>query len=184
MTITHSSCTTIHPHKSRKQIYVILTLQFQSGATSRQRMAEWKRRICSVIAFSLFYSVNHKPWAKYQWWHICCRCRPLCHKCCWLSCFRSHLHLITCEHCHCFQCTPCTGPGSRTGWSCERIIINSSCVHNTPPPTHTHSTDLLKEPIWRSLFITAPSTSPKKSPVWERSELTNRTNATDHKQPV
>lgn len=28
--------------------------------------------------------------------------------------------------------------------------------------------NLLKDPIWRSLFITAPSTSPKKSPVWER----------------
>lgn len=114
--------------------------------------------------------------------HVRCRCAPL-HPHAAASVFShllfclSHLRLIRCARCRCFQCTPCKGPGSRTGWSCDANASSLTCSVSTFSTFFPH-TDLLKEPIWRSLFITAPSTSPKKSPVWESSDLKNRTTAT------
>lgn len=51
----------------------------------------------------------------------------------------SRLHLITHERCRCFHCTPCTGPGSRTGWSCEANTSSLTCsVSTTTPPPLLH----------------------------------------------
>lgn len=50
------------------------------------------------------------------------------------------------------------------GCKCRSLVkVWSRCVRGTFGVWH-----LLNDPIWRSLFMTAPSTSPKKSPVWER----------------
>lgn len=88
----------------------------------------------------------------------------------------SLLHLITCARCHCFQCTLYKGPDNHTAWSCNTSnkpphVISHVCTATFQVELWCFVTDLLKEPIWRSLFITAPSTSPKKSPVWERSNI-------------
>lgn len=63
------------------------------------------------------------------------------------------------------QCDPVTQTGAGYSQKQRRQQQHPGQVHRLL----FGGADLLKEPICSSLLITAPSTSPKKSPVWKRS---------------
>lgn len=79
----------------------------------------------------------------------------------------SNSHLTELVRCRCCRRTLYKGPDNHTAWSCDDVKggVISNEWNFTVCTLNQRSSHLLKEPIWRSLFMTAPSTSPKKSPV-------------------